>query len=158
MATDIALDEEDVTIDASDVRVHLKATDLTFGSQTHRSNSNVLRRAMVHSAEDELVLNFGGDYPGGIQVHGPRGLHVHGRLTVGLPPAPHPATGVSPYEAQGPVSNVEVDEGFEIPLNLDTIFDDLARPAPLDVEREIRTLRRAVLRLLARVEQLEGQP
>jgi hypothetical protein len=45
----------DVTLDAADRR---------------RAGGPAFRRALVHDENDGLTLNFAGDYPGGVTVHG----------------------------------------------------------------------------------------
>lgn len=50
--------------------VRLEATDLHIDHPARRSAAGGERRALVHGFNDELVLNWARDYPGGIAAHG----------------------------------------------------------------------------------------
>ncbi len=50
--------------------VRLESTDLHINHPDRRSTPSGDRRAVVHGFNDELVLNFNKDYPGGVAVHG----------------------------------------------------------------------------------------
>lgn len=50
--------------------VRLEATDLHIDHPARRSAAGGERRALVHGFNDELVLNWAKDYPGGIAAHG----------------------------------------------------------------------------------------
>lgn len=50
--------------------VRLEATDLHLNHPARRSTPGGERRALVHGFNDELVLNWAKDYPGGTVTHG----------------------------------------------------------------------------------------
>jgi len=90
MASDIKLTENTVIVEG-DAAVELKAPDLLLDHAARRSISNnqegSMRRALVHflpdddkNQPDKLAINFGGDYPGGVEVQG--SLKVDGECTL----------------------------------------------------------------------------
>jgi hypothetical protein len=81
----------DITLDGSTIalegdRVHIDGFDLDLDSSERRSNTSGLRRALVHDFDDGLTINYAGDYPAGVRIHGAtsiRGaLHTEGTTTV----------------------------------------------------------------------------
>jgi hypothetical protein len=52
--------------------VHVGSTDLELEHPSRRGTEHTdrPRRALVHDREDGLTINFRGDYPGGVTVHG----------------------------------------------------------------------------------------
>jgi hypothetical protein len=62
------------------------ASDLMLDHASRRTNNTKFRRALVHDFGDKLTLNFGGDYPGGVQITGDTtanaNFKVLGALTV----------------------------------------------------------------------------
>jgi len=154
--TDIIFGDQDLTLDAGEARLHVKAADVALASGPRQSKPG-LRRALVHSEQDALVLNFGGDYPAGVEIHGGR-VTVRGLLFAGSPAADGTGSGV-------PGDHV-VDEGEALPdipgldppeLDPDAIFGQLNHTAPLNIILELRLLRTAVLRLHERLKTLEGE-
>lgn len=138
MPSDIVLEDNDVTLDANDARVHLKAADVLLSAAPRlRKGRRKVRRALVHGHEDSLVLNYGGDYPSGVAVHG--------TLWVGKGAPP----------AAGTVAASDLPSPKKLFKNPDAIFDELDHSTPLSVEIELNVLRAAVSRLLERVEALE---
>jgi hypothetical protein len=88
MSTDIKLDQGDgnwVTVEAT--VLNAEASDLILDSKSRRSATNGLRRALVHDVNDGLTINFNGDYPGGVTIHG---------LTNGLSLSPVVQSGATP--------------------------------------------------------------
>jgi hypothetical protein len=144
MPTDVRLMDEDVTIDAVGGRVQVLATDFSLVSENHKTGTHGLRRALVHSEQDALVLNFGGDYPGGVRVHG--------AMFVGRLPG---ADGEDADVLWKPDKVAHPDNPVGGAPDVDGVFEELAHPSPLDVEVELRVLRAAVVRLLERVQALE---
>lgn len=71
MVSDIELDDEEVKITGSVLR--LTAFDVTLDNQTRRGSRNAdkPRRALVHAQDDSLVLNWDNDYPNGMTLNGP---------------------------------------------------------------------------------------
>jgi hypothetical protein len=51
-------------------KLHLEGTDLILDHPDRRSARRGERRALVHGFNDELILNYSDDYPGGTVVHG----------------------------------------------------------------------------------------
>lgn len=47
-----------------------------------RVNDSPHRRALVHDRHDKLVINYRGDYPGGVEIWGPVHFRSGGRFTV----------------------------------------------------------------------------
>ena len=79
MAGDIKLDSNNVVIEGD--RMDVMAADIQLDSAGRRKTPRGMRRALVHGFNDELVINFNGDYPGGVTVAGE--LRVNGKLSVG---------------------------------------------------------------------------
>jgi hypothetical protein len=70
MATDIKLEEQEVIVEGSGLRV--TCLDLMLDHPARRRSSTPeFRRALVHDSNDGLTLNFNNDYPGGVTIHGP---------------------------------------------------------------------------------------
>lgn len=75
MATDIRLDddpdEQRVTVDAA--VLNIAGSDLILDAVTRRNgNHRGLRRALVHSVDDGLIVNFNNDYPDGVTINDAR--------------------------------------------------------------------------------------
>ncbi len=87
MASDILLDsdkEDWVTVDAAVVNV--KGSDLILEQKAYRTNGGgPYRRALVHTSDDGLAVNFNNDYPGGAKIMGARLRLWHQDDSVGLP-------------------------------------------------------------------------
>ena len=82
MATDIKLDQQGGDWLIVEGRI-LKTTAHDFMLDSpgrRRGGPSAFRRALVHDEQDGLTLNFAGDYPGGVSVHG--NLVVTGDLKV----------------------------------------------------------------------------
>jgi hypothetical protein len=62
--------------------LHLESTDLHLDHPDRRSTTGGDRRALVHGFNDELVLNWAGDYPNGVVCHGDLELQKSGSLTL----------------------------------------------------------------------------
>lgn len=65
--------------------VRLEAHDLHLdhpARRTPRGSTSAHRRALVHGFNDELVLNWAKDYPGGVVAHGNLEVQQGGRLRV----------------------------------------------------------------------------
>jgi hypothetical protein len=60
--------------------VRLEATDLHIDHPDRRSSTGGDRRALVHGFNDELVINWAKDYPGGAVVHGNFEIQKSGSL------------------------------------------------------------------------------
>lgn len=73
MTTDIKLDQGGGTwILAEAAVLKTTAADVMIDSQARRGGAGgPFRRALVHGSGDALVLNFAGDYTGGVVVQGP---------------------------------------------------------------------------------------
>jgi len=62
--------------------LRLESHDLHLNHPDRRSTATGDRRALVHGFNDELVLNWSKDYPGGVVVHGNLEVQKNGRLKV----------------------------------------------------------------------------
>jgi hypothetical protein len=60
--------------------LRLESHDLHLNHPDRRSTATGNRRALVHGFNDELVLNWAKDYPGGVAVHGNLEVQKSGRL------------------------------------------------------------------------------
>jgi hypothetical protein len=60
--------------------VRMESTDLHLDHPARRSAAGGERRALVHGFNDELVLNWARDYPGGTAVHGALEVQKGGSL------------------------------------------------------------------------------
>lgn len=153
MESDIKLDQHLVIIEA---------TDLILDAPERRSNPDGFRRALVHGQNDQLVINYNGDYPAGVSINGP--IHVSG-----LDPRAPGSSGGGRFE------NVEIDPdrfdsldidhvetgrppinvGLIRPLDIQALFSNVK--APVELVAEIKRLRRAILALDNRVKALEAK-
>ncbi|MEO2104891.1 MAG: hypothetical protein ABGZ36_04535 [Actinomycetota bacterium] len=71
MSSDIKLDQGDGTwVSVEATVLHTDASDLILDCTPRRSEAGGLRRALVHDTNDGLTINFNGDYPGGVTIHG----------------------------------------------------------------------------------------
>jgi hypothetical protein len=147
MPCDIKLDGE---------RVLVEATDLMLVSEERRKAPGE-RRALVHGFDDDLVLNYAGDYPGGVTIRGR--VTASERLFVGHKPAPPPAA--APIDGRTAVRVARDFVGSEYLPSIAAVdpFKHLEKKVemPVDVLKELLTLRQAVLELRDRVAKLEGR-
>lgn len=65
---DVTLDGGNCIIDGNWLLVH--CLDLKLDAPSRRSSASGERRALVHGFNDELVVNFADDYPGGVTIRG----------------------------------------------------------------------------------------
>ncbi|HJQ37250.1 MAG TPA: hypothetical protein VKB93_08930 [Thermoanaerobaculia bacterium] len=78
MTGDLILDDEVVTATGNQFRI--EGPDLVIDHAPRRTaKGGSLRRALVHGFSDELVINFGQDYPGGVTIEGD--VRIPARLT-----------------------------------------------------------------------------
>lgn len=72
MPTDVRLDQGDGSFVIVEGRVlKVIGSDLILDSPGRRSETqSANRRALVHDSGDGLTINFNGDYPGGVTIHG----------------------------------------------------------------------------------------
>lgn len=56
----------------------VKCWDIKLDSPDRRHSEGGERRALVHGFNDELVINYGDDYPGGVTIHGE--IHIPGKI------------------------------------------------------------------------------
>lgn len=61
------------------VRVVSRDLELDHPSRRGSDHADRPRRALVHDAQDGLTINFRGDYPGGVTVHGALRIRHNGR-------------------------------------------------------------------------------
>lgn len=69
---DITLDGANCIIDGNWLLVH--CLDLKLDAPSRRSSTSGERRALVHGFNDELVVNYADDYPGGVTIRGEIGI------------------------------------------------------------------------------------
>jgi hypothetical protein len=78
MSSDIVLNDGEtrdwVTIDGA-VLAH-RGSDLMVDAAARRKSTGGFRRALVHTQDDGLALNFNGDYPGGVTISDLRRLNL----------------------------------------------------------------------------------
>jgi hypothetical protein len=79
MEGDIKLGSSSVIIEGD--RMDVTAADIVLDAAGRRKAPGGYRRALVHGFNDELVINFNGDYPGGVTVAS--NLRVNGKLSIG---------------------------------------------------------------------------
>src|SRR4051794_34378084 len=103
MGTDVSFDMQDLYLDAGDARLHVQAEDLLLAAKERQTTAGP-RRALVHAPGDSLVVNFNGDYPAGVEIHGGR-VQVPGVLFVGTP-------GAGPGGSAGPAKEGGIDDGL----------------------------------------------
>lgn len=68
MSSDIKLDKDWVVVEGKWARV--RTWDLMLDAPDRRRNNTGWRRALVHSGNDELIINYNRDYPGGVKIKG----------------------------------------------------------------------------------------
>lgn len=76
---DIKLDGSTTIVEGNYLLV--KCTDIKLDSSDRRSNTSGHRRALVHGFSDELVINYGDDYPGGVTIRGE--IQIPGKIKQG---------------------------------------------------------------------------
>lgn len=57
-------------VDVESRVVQIKGSDLMLDTAARRRNRTPFRRALVHGYNDELVINYNRDYPGGVTIMG----------------------------------------------------------------------------------------
>ena len=74
MASDILLNgENDDWVTINGAVVNVKASDLIIDADAfHTDGGGPFRRALVHTEDDGLAVNFEDDYPGGTKIRGAR--------------------------------------------------------------------------------------
>ena len=68
-------------VDVGSRVVEVQGSDFMLDYAPRRSNTTSFRRALVHAWDDNLVINFNGDYPGGVLIEGP--VTMPGGATIG---------------------------------------------------------------------------
>lgn len=71
MSSDIKLSDDRVIVEGNFLESH--TADIILDHPPRRrpgANPHVPRRALVHGFNDELVINYKGDYPGGVVIQG----------------------------------------------------------------------------------------
>ena len=77
---DIKLEDGTVIVEGNWLLV--KCWDIKLDSPDRRSTSAGHRRALVHGFNDELVINWNGDYPGNVVVHKDLKIAKGGKLVI----------------------------------------------------------------------------
>lgn len=158
MSSDIKLSDDRVIIEGNYLESH--TADIILDHPPRRrpdANPQVPRRAIVHGFNDELVVNFHSDYPGGVVIQGE--VKILDQLLLGQPEAAR--------EAHAPESNNmtradglgNLAPGLEEVRRLehDRLFETIAQSvSPIDLAVELRHLRQAVVILYARLKQMEA--
>ena len=75
MVADIKLEDGVVTVEDTDptkpvTQLKVKAWDIVLDAPDRRKNQTGDRRALVHGPGDNLTINWGNDYPGGVNILG----------------------------------------------------------------------------------------
>jgi hypothetical protein len=161
MESDIRLDQHLVIIEATDLILDAperRAPDAPVGGY---------RRALVHGPNDQLIINYDGDYPGGVLIQG----RVH---LAGLDPRAASTSSDGRFQhlekPQGERAEqlkqrleqlVRSDQpggtlGTKLPVDIAEMFANVKSSA--DLIAEIRRLRLAILVLDQRVKALEAKP
>ena len=167
MPADIKLDGELVIAEGT---LKIDGTDLLLDSQERRvgNTSPTYRRALVHGFNDDLVINFNADYTGGVVLEGQvrlggfRAPKPQGTADASPDGAVYERVDLEPGVAErlgDAVAGLKHPQGAQsqqvvrLPLDISTMFDEVEDP--LNLIREIRRLRAAILSLNRRVEALE---
>ena len=139
--SDIILDEyETITMLCDNLWV--KGHDLILDSAERRlPNGPVFRRAIVHGTNDTLIVNFNGDYPGGVVLNG--------------------VSEITPLKQSGELPSAVptlVVRG-ELSYEIRTVSPTSGAPirTRVSVEDEFNKLRGIIAELTARVATLEAQ-
>lgn len=69
MESDIKLNGSQIELEATHVVTEAHDLHLNFAGR-RKPGGSPYRRALVHGFEDELIVNYSGDYPGGITLNG----------------------------------------------------------------------------------------
>lgn len=81
---DVILDKDRKQVIVECENLDVRGHDLLLSAQSRLSTGgSIYRRALVHDEGDGLTINFSGDYPGGVTIHG--GLAVPGGITYEVP-------------------------------------------------------------------------
>lgn len=142
MNSDVRLDGDTLRLDARVVACSAHDLLLDHPARREEGATSELRRALVHGPGDQLVLNWGEDYPGGTSVSGD--LEVTGEITTRRIHGVKAITGehVCVLNAQGGLAV----HGWDLQL------DDVERrsgndtiPGPFGTMRTPKTYRRALV-------------
>lgn len=139
MEADIKLDEN---------LIICEATDIILDAPERRHREGGYRRALVHGFEDELVLNYNRDYPGGITLVG------NVRLADLEPPKQAPSSHPEweKIEWSSPIDDLGLHAQISVEPDVVQLFEKADRA---DLIATIRALRTAVLSMDRRLKALE---
>ncbi|MBD1847399.1 hypothetical protein H6F89_29150 [Cyanobacteria bacterium FACHB-63] len=141
MIGDIKLDSNNVVIEGD--RMDVMAADIQLDCAGRRKTSRGMRRALVHGFNDELLVNFNGDYPGGVTVAS--NLRVNGKLSIGSEGGGTSALTVSDLEVrvsqirghtEGPFGKVPIIEVRTVTFQ--EVFDEVQALKAKVVELEAK--------------------
>jgi hypothetical protein len=168
MNSDIKLNENILILEAD--RVDVTAADIILDSPVRRKEGigGNFRRALVHDETDGLTINFNGDYPGGVTIMG-REINLPGLDKPAATPVTDNSTSgieinpnfTSPHDRfdlpklDDHISNHIGQIKIKLPVDISTMFDEIE--SPVNLLREIRRLRQAVITLDKRVKELEAR-
>lgn len=163
MKSDIKLDGDFTVVEGS--ALMSRTWDIMLDAPDRRVNSDGLRRALVHSSNDELVINFAGDYPGGVTIAGKTNLDTiaaSSKLEMIPPRVEQPTSQPSDLTMGESVSSPGSDLGLgqiDPALLVEDVFTAIERSqdrTTTELTAEIRRLRQAVLELNERLKRLEN--
>jgi hypothetical protein len=172
MPTDIKLDENIITLEG--FRIIAQSADLCLDLLERRpgTDPNALRRALVHTPQDGLTINWDSDYPGGVNILGSVSipgelssngkLSLNGRLLLNIeePPKEEVPGGFIPVASGPSVSSPIGLTGFAGARSATVLAEDPFKHlqsdrSPIDLAREILILRQLISNLNERVKDLE---
>jgi hypothetical protein len=158
MESDIKLDRHLVVIEA---------TDLVLNANERRNPNGPAdgyRRALVHGPGDQLVINYDGDYPGGVSIFGR--VHLAGPGPQSAVPTGTESDITIDPRAKDRLKNLQTnlerqlkqERGIDhsaLPVDIPALFAD--DKAAVELTAEIRRLRRAILDLDSRLKAVEAK-
>ena len=159
MTTDIILDEQFVALqgDFVDVRAPALVLDAITDRTDPKLDTEVLRRPLVHDADDSLTINWRNHYSGGVSVYGR--VSISGTLLLSIDSTATSGPGISPpasglSDAEAPPSPAAYAPMMMDPFSV--LVSHLHR-SPIDLASEIVALRQLILNLNERVKTLEAK-
>lgn len=147
MPTDIVLNDNKVVIEGG-AGVSLRAADLKLAFAKHLPKGAGVRRALVHDTSDALVMNYGPDYRGGVEIRGQ--VSFPGHVVLHFPPPPKSTAGKKKAAASGFEKPTLLTGTDPKELDESSLYAD-AGDDPVLLAVEIKRLRYLILRLNERL-------
>lgn len=142
---DVVLHQDRAEVQVQCENLNIAGHDVLLSSASRRlPGTTAMRRALVHDERDGLTLNFAGDYPAGVTVHGDLGLAAIQPLSR------------KPDDREDQPSYLLVRGGITYEVQGVSLIQGGPSRVQVSVGDEIEELHRLVKELAARVQALGG--